>query len=386
MRGANPRAGTSGWAWGSERPPAPLPPTPSRPPRGGGTVGALLAAGLFLGVVAAGAAVALVRTDEREASGTRADDESPAPAAGAHAGVSESVAAASPGAPRPAVPQTQRPAPSLQSIAWTSPTRSTLDELARAWSIPRAVLAELNPDLRKQTWIAAGVAVVVYADTQGASSSVGPPNDGKLIGAVPLPEGGAWAFPEDRTRAFATAETIAAITAALEAYGAQFPDAEPVQVGDLSARRGGPIYGHESHQSGRDVDVRLVLDRTGEGFDAERNWFLVKTVIDGGEVDSIFLNRTEQAWLRSAAEADVGGAEADRYFAVISHEPGHTIHMHIRFACPDADKRCVAYSQPDAGEQDAKAIRKLPVRPGGLSTRGASKLPRVSRPGSQRAR
>src|SRR5215471_7647923 len=71
-------------------------------------------------------------------------------------------------------------------------------------------------------------------------------------------------------------------------------------VGDLSAKAGGPLSGHKSHQSGRDADVAfyvtdlrgkrvptpdyVAFDGDGKAkdgrpllFDDERNWFLVES-------------------------------------------------------------------------------------------------------------
>ena len=92
---------------------------------------------------------------------------------------------------------------------------------------------------------------------------------------------------------------------------------------------------------------------------------LVKTLIEGGEVVSIFLNRSQQVWLRAAAEADVGAAGADRYFAIIKHESGHTIHIHVRFRCPDSARRCVVYSLEESDAEVAKLLSKLPKSGGG---------------------
>jgi murein endopeptidase len=281
-------------------------------------------------------------------------------------------------APNPAA-EVVEPAPSTTRVVWTTPSSTSLSELSRVWSIPKDTLRSLNPSRALSETLAAGTSVVVHDETLGTSISIGPPNDGRLVRGVPLPEGAGWLLPEDRARAFGTAETVASITAALHRYRKRFPDAAPVQVGDLSARRGGRIYGHQSHQTGLDVDLRLVRDSSGEGFDAERTWFLVKTIVEGSggsEVRAIFLNRTEQTWLREAAEADVGVAEAARVFELIRHEPGHTIHMHVRFRCAKEHKRCVGYSLPDTDEQDSKRTSKLPAGRA-KPRRGKDKRPRL---------
>ncbi len=337
-------------------------------------MGAWLAVGLLLAAVSAVAAAFVVVDDD--------DDDAPAVAgasASAHAaGEPRTNAEPSADSPDAAAPERDgetRPGRSPEAMVWTIATPATLDELERAWSIPRATLAAFNPELPADQRLAAGTEVMVHAGSLAASESVGPPNDGRLVGGVPLPEARAWTLPADRSRAFATGETIAAITAALDTYAALYPDGEPIQIGDLSARRGGPISGHQSHQTGRDIDVRLIAAASGDSFDAGRNWSLVKAFIDGGGVGWIFLNRTQQNWLRTAAQADVGAAAALRYFAVIGHERGHTIHMHIRFLCHHTDKRCVNYSPPDTGEQVPEVIRKLPGGRGVTPARPSAKLP-----------
>lgn len=340
-------------------------------------MGAVIAAVAFLVILGGGAAAFfLLRSDDAGSSESESEETASEPASSSPTQGEPAAAGEAPGEDKSAKPSAAAGSAaspvSLSRIVWTAQSAAALDDLARSWSIPRDTLAGLNPELAKAGRVEAGAKVVVYTDAVGPSASLGPPNDGRLVGGVPLPEGAAWRMPEDRTRAFATAETIAAITGALQAYGARFPDTTPIQMGDLSARKGGRIYGHQSHQSGRDVDIRLVMDDAGERFEADRNWFLVKTLVDSSDVRQIFLNRSEQAWLRAAADADVGADRAQAYFDLIDHEPGHTIHMHVRFACARDDKRCVGYSMPDTDEKDAQEAGKIP---GTAPKGGSSKVP-----------
>lgn len=358
-----------------------MPQAPSRRPepprRGGGSTEAVLAGIVFLLVAGLAVGAYLVLRSDDDVEHAQAEE-----TAGSTGETPKASAAdAKPSEPEPGTgePKPKRALPSFDTIAWTTTAPATLQDLSRDWSVPRDMLTKLNPELPARKPIDAGVSVVLYARALGASASIGPPNDGRLIWGVPLPEDDAWTLPEDRSRAFATSETIAFVVGGFHAYAEQFPEAAPIVVGDLSARRGGRIYGHQSHQSGLDIDIRLVKDSSGEGFDAERNWFLAKALIDGSEVRAIFLNRTEQTWLRAAAEADVGAAAAQEYFALIRHEPGHTIHMHVRFACAKQDKRCVGYSLPDTDEKDPKKESKLPggKLPGAKPSGGSSKRPRL---------
>lgn len=337
--------------------------------------GTWLAIALFVAVVAGGVVyvVSAVRSEESAtAEATEAVVDASAPEADATKPVADATPAKIDDKP-PVVQPPQPPAPpddtdrprSLQLITWTLATPATIDELVQTWSIPRETLVALNPKLPTDAPLDVGTRVVVHKGAIDKSESVGPPNDGRLINGVPFPEGRTWFLAPDRSRAFGTGETLVNVLAALDAYAANNEGAAPIQLGEISARKGGPISGHQSHQAGRDIDIRLVIEASGERFDAARNWSLVKTLLDSGEVVAIFLNRTQQVWLRAAAEADVGIDAAARYFELIKHEPGHIIHIHVRFRCPDSDHRCVAYSLDETDAEVAKKLSKLPSKGGG---------------------
>lgn len=232
-----------------------------------------------------------------------------------------------------------------ETMAWRTESTSTLRELSDAWGIRQTTLTKLNPSLGLDTRVPAGTPITVYARSRGADVSIGAPNAGRLVYGVPMPEDPAWVLARGRKRAYGTTETIENLTTALAAYTTRFPGAAPVEIGDISAHRGGKITSHNSHQSGRDADIMLVRapgsTSAGEArFSPDRNWFLVKTLIDQGDVQTIFLNRAQQRWLKSAAIADVGAARANDYFKRIRHERGHNEHIHIRFSCPDGQRRC----------------------------------------------
>lgn len=338
---------------------------------------------LFIGALGGGAAAFFLATGDDDVAAAETEpsaraDEPSAPEPAVSAATAEDGKDGKDGSSEPkskADPGPLEPIPlrTLERITWTTETAGTLDDLKVTWGIPKDTLTQLNPKLPRSKPIAVGTEIVVHTAKLGTSIAIGPPNDGRLIRGIPLPEDAAWRLPDDRSRAFAAFDTIQSITAAMDAYHQRFPDAEPIQVGELSRRKGGEISGHQSHQVGIDVDVRLVLDGTGEAYDPELNWFFVKTLIDAGNVRAIFLNNSEQGWLREAAKADVGAAGADEYFAFISHEPGHTYHMHVRFKCPDKDKRCVGFSSGES-EETVKKLKKLPPRLPGAKTSGLSKI------------
>jgi len=100
---------------------------------------------------------------------------------------------------------------------------------------------------------------------QLGSISLGSPNAGRLWGGVPMPEGEGWVLIAP-AQAYGTAETVSALIACIEAVRAEFPDTPPVRIGHLSAREGGRLSPHLSHQSGRDADV-------GYYYLAEQRWY-----------------------------------------------------------------------------------------------------------------
>jgi len=155
--------------------------------------------------------------------------------------------------------------------------------------------------------------------------------------------------------AYGTAHAVKAIKAALSRYkqskaGKGGPQ---VHVGDISARGGGPLTGHMSHQKGVDVDIGLVLKgeeahevrfRTGtpSNLDIARTWALIKAFVDTEDVRAVFLDYNLQKLLYDhARQQKVSESTLDalfqyprgkgRGFGIIRHWKGHRDHFHVRF-------------------------------------------------------
>ena len=155
--------------------------------------------------------------------------------------------------------------------------------------------------------------------------------------------------------AYGTAQSVKAIKAALSRYkqskaGKGGPQ---VHVGDISARGGGPLKGHKSHQKGIDVDIGLVLKggdanetrfRTGnaDNLDIPRTWALIKAFVDTEDVRAVFLDYNLQKLLyEHARKQKVSESTLDvlfqyprgkgRNFGIIRHWKGHKDHFHVRF-------------------------------------------------------
>jgi penicillin-insensitive murein endopeptidase len=146
---------------------------------------------------------------------------------------------------------------------------------------------------------------------------------------------------------------------------AAFPDVRMV-VGNLSRDGGGPIAYSQSHQSGRDADLGLILlDERGRqflplplvkvgrdgraqaggrrlAFDAPRNWAMVRLLVIDPGVQWVFV----ADWLkrRLLEQARAAGEPPDVLIraAYVLHQPSdstpHDDHYHVRVFCSPASR------------------------------------------------
>jgi LysM repeat protein len=198
--------------------------------------------------------------------------------------------------------------------------------------------------------------------THGPSESVGAPSSGSLEGGVQLTGHPAFVL-RNRARAYATQRTIDRLRGGFDALLLAEPRAPRVRVHDLSLPDGGAIDDHQTHQSGRDVDITYYQRHgcRGEGcplrtvapgeLDARRQWRLVHYWLSRGEIEVIYVDRTLQAPLyREARRRGATEAELERWFqyprpasaaaGLIRHYPNHANHLHVRFACHASETRC----------------------------------------------
>jgi murein endopeptidase len=264
----------------------------------------------------------------------------------------------------PIVPRAAEPVIELDKVRWTVPTTMKVLDLAKQWGVRTKMLAELNPTLQGSKRVGAGQQLVVYdRAVSPAPQSVGAPNRGRLLGGVPLPEGDHWTVRDHRNQIWGTRYTVEALLMAFDAYGREHPDGPSIRLGDISFRRGGRISPHVSHRTGRDVDIGYVTvpdqlkDRywqnaNAESFDVERNWTLVRALIETGRVQQIFMSVRLQKLLLERAKQDLTPEQLADYFrianadhherSIIKHWKGHRNHMHVRFRCEPGNSRCRA--------------------------------------------
>lgn len=186
------------------------------------------------------------------------------------------------------------------------------------------------------------------------SMSVGRTNGGALVSGVRMPEGDNWQVMHPGL-AWGTEETVAALGHAIDAVAAAFPGTPKAFVGDISAKSGGHLHPHISHQSGRDVDLGYYLtsghkwyaDARGGNLDKPRTWHLIRTLIADSDVDLILVDRRLQQTLRTYALGigedpawvdDVFQVSGKSKRPIIFHVAGHATHLHVRFYNPRAQE------------------------------------------------
>ncbi len=137
------------------------------------------------------------------------------------------------------------------------------------------------------------------------------------------------------------------------------PGASPINVGDISALRGGFLSGHLSHRGGVDADVGIYstngyqnqrgFDRLGDNFDVEANWTLISTMLDTGKVDFILIDQSHINRLRkyTLSRGLLTEEEAEAVFptghywertGIVRHAVNHVDHLHVRVLCGDGSR------------------------------------------------
>ncbi len=238
------------------------------------------------------------------------------------------------------------------------------DNLSRLAARHRVSVRDLmrwNRRLRRDR-IRIGQEITIWSDIpESVSESIGAPNRGSLERGERLPNHPGFVV-RDRNRAWGTLETILWMQDAFDHLRARFPGAPRVRVHDISRRRGGPMTGHRSHQSGRDVDLAYYQRRCGgrpcvfrnlrpQDLDANRQWALFEHWLKNDQVDAIFMDYSLQEPLyRAARRAGYSRAQLSRWIqyprgpsfphGIVRHFRKHRDHAHVRFTCPETDERC----------------------------------------------
>ncbi|HVU03380.1 MAG TPA: penicillin-insensitive murein endopeptidase [Polyangiaceae bacterium] len=201
----------------------------------------------------------------------------------------------------------------------------------------------------------------------GIQGSVGAPHHGVLTTAKELPEQGEGfvRYRRNGPNHWGNPRLVDALMSAARRVAKDVPGGAPLVIGDLSAKDGGKIPRHQSHRSGRDVDLPwyvttpasvpvqnpgfvamgadgLAKLENGGGYvrlDLPREWLLVKTLLEATDVDVewMFCSREVEALLVDYARARGEPDELVFRAETVLWQPGdsltHDDHIHLRIAC-----------------------------------------------------
>ena len=188
-------------------------------------------------------------------------------------------------------------------------SEQNVDELPGVLS-PPALVRKPHPLARVSK---AALEKMVLDDSEEIGcASLGKTNAGALYGAVKMASSDHWHVNNGR-ESYGTTETIRYLSHAINRVNELYPDSPKISIGDISTAKGGHFKPHQSHQSGRDVDLgfyykdgsRWYSHANKENLDLERTWALVKFTVTETDVEFIFLDRTLQKLLREHA-TDMG--------------------------------------------------------------------------------
>ena len=266
--------------------------------------------------------------------------------------------------------------PPRQLLEHTVEAQDSWAELARRYGVDSSKLrawnvGELGRSLEAGELLKVWIDPLIYdaivhdapADPRAAlvrpgAHAVGTPRAGRLVAGVQIPPGEGYTLRYPNS-AWGTTWAVRHVVRALDRFAATSDYPLAIRVGTMSRQRGGEVGGHNSHQNGRDLDIRLPLrpelpqglSPTLRRVDWLATWELARAFAATGIVQVVFLDYQAQRRLYRAAQAAGAsegeladmlqyprGSKASR--GLIRHAPGHDGHLHLRFPCGPAEPEC----------------------------------------------
>ncbi len=190
--------------------------------------------------------------------------------------------------------------------------------------------------------------------------SVGSANRGHLVRGVALPTAPELYTIRKPDESYGSSHSIGLLTGAIARFRRSHAYRGEVVIGAISKKKGGRLRGHKSHQSGRDVDIRLLLangrkrgsvPESVRDVDWDATWALMYELLRTNQVEYVFLESSRQKHLvRAAKRAGVSSAQLEKWVqyprkagtreGIVRHARGHGSHFHVRFFCGPHESRC----------------------------------------------
>jgi hypothetical protein len=234
-----------------------------------------------------------------------------------------------------------------------------------------------EPPLESGTRLSGAFSRVVFGhENPWGTASVGTPTRGSLIGAVELEVSEGIELAGDYH--WGTGSVVRSIERAVREVRRCHPGSPDIYVGDISREGGGWLRPHRSHQAGLDADIGFYYSgpaswyerATAKNLDVVRTWALFRALVDGGNVEMIFVDRSVQDLMKAhLAKLPASKQPPEGFFeksskspAVVRHAWGHATHFHVRFRDTDAVELGLALVDPN-DKRPKPIVRVQPKRP-----------------------
>ncbi len=275
----------------------------------------------------------------------------------------------------------RRPLPQQKVKYVVDKDENTWGKIAARFDVPVTRLQAYNPDVKLKQ----GTEVTIWIDPKPykprlprkplpeftvdkRAVSVGKPNAGRLLNGIQLPESPLYIRRTPRLM-WGSSQTISNLQQAVAAFRQDVDYDGQLILSDISARDGGYLKPHKSHQAGRDIDIwlptikgvykRKYLDTGGskprrplfDEVDWYALWGLVRALIRTEAVQYVFLDwRYQEFVYRAAVEMGATEEELDEWIqwprprtstkGVFRHSKDHLSHIHVRFMCAPWEPEC----------------------------------------------
>lgn len=202
------------------------------------------------------------------------------------------------------------------------------------------------------------VVVEPLPEIPDTARSIGTPQKGKLKDGLQLPasdlytRGQPWVL-------WGSSHTIRSLVSGIDRFRRDTGYSGELVIGSMSRKNGRRLAPHKSHQSGRDVDIRLPrlpgVPTTDAPNPDEIDWYaawgLIRALSETGEVSMIFLEAGLHRRIYEAARVMGETPETmldvvmwptwkNRGRPLVRHASGHDGHIHVRFKCGPDERKC----------------------------------------------
>jgi LysM repeat protein len=278
-----------------------------------------------------------------------------------------------------------------QELTYRPDKQESWSSLAKRFDVPVSKLQAYNPGIADAV-IKPGMELTIWVDPKPLKKkadvqipeftvrkdaiSIGSPKNGKIENAIQFPANDKLYKRRNPQIMWCAANMAENLQRAIASFRYTYDFEGEIVVADMSNRWGGKFDPHQSHQSGRDVDIWLPSlkgvyqpSHLHDGKDRrpyadEADWFalygFLKALHETGEVQAVFLAYELHDRVYKAAKL-MGASDEEldamitypRHWthrgALLQHSSGHTRHVHVRFKCA-ANDQCDTVRDDDPGD------------------------------------